>query len=199
MAIKELSPRLQLNFDEYVETWRSLITEYYMRGMDENITAEDLDLDEQGLMRYSAELSAVILFLALNAWASRKRISQEIKTRVEQAIIGNFYGALYQDDELAEEYGKFYHVKAALFFRLLSEAGWTEFNGTKFKKSRALSSALPGILPRSIRKAGNPAILSRSKSSEPSIAEASSVFSQLAANSAPDAQLIGKTKFIVQK
>ncbi|HWQ77973.1 MAG TPA: hypothetical protein VN381_04115 [Anaerovoracaceae bacterium] len=194
MAFKELSPRLQLNFDEYVETWRSLITEYYAKGMDEDLTEDTLGLDEDGLARYSAELSTVILFLALNALASRKRISQEIRAKVEQAVIKSFYNALYQDDELTVEYVKFYHVKATLFSRLLSNAGAAEFN---IRKNDIVGFAR--YLAAQVSEKPESGNLKAIEKLSAVLAEAAAVFSRLAAGSAPDAQLIGKTKFIVQK
>jgi len=194
MAIKELSPRLQLSFDEYVETWCSLITEYYSRGMDESITDGILTLDEQELTRYSAELSAVILFLALNAWTSRRRIAQAIRTKVEQAVIEGFYCGLFKDDELTAEYGKFYQVKSAMFCRILSNDGAANF---KMRQNDIIGFARYTAAQVSDKPETENLKLIEKLSIV--LAGAAGVFSQLAGNSAPDAQFVGKTKFIVQK
>lgn len=194
MTIKELSPKLQLSFDEYIETWRSLITEYYSRGMDRSITDKIPRLDEQGLTRYSAELTAVMLFLALNAWASRKRIAQAVRTRVEQAVIEDFYRKIYIEDDLTEEYKKFYDLKSALFSRLLSNA-----DAANPKMKRSIIIGFARYLAAQVSDKPERDNLKLIESLSVILAEASGIFNQLAENSAPDAQIIGKTKFIVQK
>jgi hypothetical protein len=193
MAIKEMSPRLQLSFDEYVETWRSLITEYYSRGLDQEITDDILCLDEEGLIRYSAEFSAVMLFIALSIWSSRKRISQSIRTAVDQAIVEKFYGELLKDEGLAGEYTEFYRAKAELFCRLLN---------IRPENFKAKQNEIVGFARYMVAQASDKPEKKNLKSIEMLcviLAEAAKTFYQLAENSAPDAQFVGKTKFIVQK
>jgi hypothetical protein len=95
LVLKEISARLQLKFDEYIETWSGLLTECYSRGLDKPIT-DALELDDEGLVKYSMELASVILVIGMRLW-TKSRISSDIKEKVREAVVDSFYREIYSD------------------------------------------------------------------------------------------------------
>jgi hypothetical protein len=93
VALRELSAKLQLKFREYVETWSGLLSECYSRGLDGSITG-DLDLDEDGLVKYSMELASVTLVIGMRIWTGCK-IQAEVKEKVRAAVVDAFYREIY--------------------------------------------------------------------------------------------------------
>lgn len=100
MALRELSARLQLKFKEYVETWSGLLSECYARGLDKSIT-DDLDLDEDRLVKYSMELASVVLVIGMRLWMSCK-IQADAKEKVRSAVTDAFYREIYSDSSSEE-------------------------------------------------------------------------------------------------
>jgi hypothetical protein len=93
VALQELSAKLQLKFNEYIETWSSLLSECYSRGLDKSVI-KDLELDEEDLVKYSMELASVILVIGIRLWMSCK-IQAEVKEKVRLAVVDAFYGEIY--------------------------------------------------------------------------------------------------------
>jgi hypothetical protein len=98
--LRELSARLQLKFKEYVETWNGLLSECYARGLDKSIT-DDLELNEDGLVRYSMELASVVLVIGMRLWMGCK-IQADAKEKVRAAVVDAFYREIYGDSSSEE-------------------------------------------------------------------------------------------------
>ncbi len=196
MAFKEFSPKLQLSFDEYVETWRSLVMEYYMRGLEPSIADKELKLSEEGMIRYSMDLAAVVLIIAIRICKFRLRVSEDIRKRTSDAITKKFFMDLHSraTAELLGECLSFYSSKYDIFKELCSN-----LSNPDAKKRQpeliglarylvAQVSALPEHENvRAIEQLGSLFI------------DASATCVRLAENSAVDNQMFGKLKFIVQK
>ncbi|WRS27393.1 hypothetical protein U6B65_13855 [Oscillospiraceae bacterium MB08-C2-2] len=192
MAIRELQPRLQLSFHEFAETWCTLIEEFHSRGMHADIVEAGLRLSEEEQVVYAAELAAVLLFIAMESWNSRKRVSQDIRGKSTQAIVESLYELLYQGH--AEENRELYQSRSQLFRQLSrnsADASPQKRQPELIGFARFLTAQV-STLPEQ----ENLEVIQRLSIL---FIEASATFFRLASNSFPDLQGFGKTKFIVQK
>lgn len=114
------SPQLLLNFDEYCETWRALLGEYYNLALEGNITETLLGLDEDALGRYSLELSTVLLVIANLTWRGSKGMTEEAKEKVLDAVAPIFYQSIYEEShpDFAAECEPFYRQKLQIFSQI---------------------------------------------------------------------------------
>lgn len=119
MAITTRQPELLLSFDEFVDTWVQLISEFYQRGISDDGIYLALDLDEQGAMRFPMELCTVILVLAMRTW-SAKRLHEGSRERVLEAVVGNAYRHIFaEDEETLAACMEFYRARYAMFMEIL--------------------------------------------------------------------------------
>jgi hypothetical protein len=95
MVLQEMNLKLQLKYEEYVETWSSLLQEYFSRGLDRQITGA-LELNDEKFIQYSMELASVILFTGMRYWMTSK-ISADIKEKVRGDVVDAFYAEIYRD------------------------------------------------------------------------------------------------------
>lgn len=192
MALKEMQPRLQLSFEEFTDTWGTLIEEYCQRGIHLGAESNQPSLSDEELVHFNAELTAILLFIAVEIWNSRKRISSEIRQKSTESIAEKLYRRLY--GQAAAEVRQVYEARRELFSQIchnVSNANpqkrQTELIGFARYLTAQVSDCpeqenLPFIQQLSIL-----------------FMEAAATFFQLAENSYPDLQGFGKTKFIVQK
>ncbi|MDR2143261.1 MAG: hypothetical protein LBP29_02710 [Treponema sp.] len=128
MALREPSAKLQLKFGEYVETWSGLLSECYSRGLDTSVTG-DLELDEDGLVRYSMELAAVVLVIGMRFWMGCK-VQADVKEKVRVAVVDAFYREIYGEESLSE-YREFFDGRYKTFAGLCPN-----LNGKNSEKQR---------------------------------------------------------------
>lgn len=196
MAFREIRPKLQLTFDEFVQTWRVLILEYYARALDPGLTDGELGLKEEGMLRYSLELSAILMSIALRAWNARKQVAEQVRRQVADAVVDSFYEKLFDAEyqENRAEYIAYFKSKYERFLQICPNLA-----GKDEKKRRA---ELIGLARYLAAQASDKPEEENAKAIEQLgvvFLSAAPVFLAMANNSAPDIGTIGKPKFIVQK
>jgi len=196
MAFREISPKLQLSFCEFAETWRTLILEYYSRALDPELTDRALGLDAEGLLRYSTELAAVLLSLALRAWDAKKRIAEQIRRQTAAAITDSFlkeaFGPQYEENR--DEYAAFFRRKYELFVHIcpnIASPDEKKRQNELIGLARYLAAQASGR-PEEQNAAAIEAL-------GVILLSAAAVFIRMAENSSPDLGIAGKPKFMVQK
>ncbi len=194
MAFREISPKLLLNFNEYVETWVTLIREYHQRGISNDEIFTALGLEQEAAVRFSMELGSMLLVIAMRAW-NAKRIKDEMKTLVSQAVVENAYRAVFADDEetlLACK--EFYQARYGIFAELAPD----DMKNEKQIRAQLIGFARYVVAQCSRRPEEENAQIIE-KLSVLLIAAAGS-FKRLTNNSTPDPNTVfGKPRFIVQK
>ena len=95
-----MNTKLRMKFNEYVETWSSLLQDCYSRGLGESII-DLLKPDDDGFVKYSMELALVTLFVGLRIWMKSK-ISQDVKEMVRDAVADSFYREIFNSKNDAE-------------------------------------------------------------------------------------------------
>ena len=198
MAFKEINPKLQLNFNEYIETWNTVLSEYHGRGLSEKITEKLFGMDNDRLILYSLELGTVLLVIAMRHWNSSKRFNDDSKKKVADAVAESFYLGLPGDDikELLDEYLQFYRTKYNIFYELCPNLG--ERNA----KTKQIQMELVGLARYLVAQVSDRVETDNQQLIEEVgavLIKAAAAFSMLAKNSSPNPQMIGKLKFIVQK
>jgi len=196
MAFKEISPKLQLNFDEYVETWCSLLTEYYAQGLDSAITDDVLELDEQRLAGYGLELATVVLIIGMQIWGGRKGMPDEAKKKVHSAVVASYYEGLYGKDapEFQKECVGFFNRKNDIFGELCRNLGGTD------EKARQME--LIGLARYLVAQVSDKSERQNQKAIELIgllLINAGRACARLAKNTSQSVQVAGKPRFIVQK
>ena len=150
------------------------------------------------MARYSIELAAVILCLALRAWNAKKRIPEAIRQQVSAGVTNSFldvaFGAQYQQNK--EEYTSFINRKYGLFAEICP--GMTDPDEKKRRPE------LIGLARYLAAQASSRPEEENAKAIEALgviFLSAVPVFLRLAENSAPDigVGIGGKPKFMVQK
>ena len=197
MAFQELRPKLQLTFDEFIKTWDALILEYYSRAFDPGLTDGLLGLKDEGVLRYSLELSAILLSIATRAWNAKKRISEQIKLQVADAVADRFYEELFhaQYRENQADYTGFFKRKYDLFLQICPNIA--------SKEEARRKAELIGLARYLAAQVSDRPEQENAKAIEQLgvvFLSAAPVFIALTGNSAPDVGAIGgKPRFIVQK
>lgn len=196
MKFKEITPKLQLSFDEYVETWDSIVREYYSRGLEAEITDKELSLNDEEVMKYSMELGAIVLIIALRILNSKTRMSEDIRNKISNAVIEKFYNNLYREvaAELREEYIRFFRSQYDIFNKIclnLADKDAKKRQPELIGLARYLAAQVSSRREKENVKAIEQISLIF-------IDEAATCF-KLAQNSAVDNQILGKIKFVVQK
>jgi hypothetical protein len=194
MAFREINPKLLLNFKEYVETWVALIQEYHQRGVSDDGIFTALDLGREAAMRFSMELSSMLLVIAMRAW-NAKRIKEEMKSLVAQAVVEKTYRAVFaQDEETLSACKEFYQMRYGMFAELAPD----DVKSEKQIRAQLIGFARYVVAQCSERpEEENTQVIERL--SVLLIAAAGS-FKRLTNNSTPDLNTVfGKPRFIVQK
>jgi len=196
MKIKEISPKLQLNMDEYAETWCSVITSYYWKGLEPDITDKELHLSDEGILKYSMELAAVELVIAIRVLKNRIRLNDEIQKKLTDTIIGKLYTDLYSEAKLQfkEDFISFFNSKYDIFNEVCTNLA--------DKDAKKRQPELIGLARYIVAQISD----SPEKQNVKVIEKLSLIFMdtaatclRLAQNSACENPILGKTKFIVQK
>jgi hypothetical protein len=194
MKFKEISPKLLLNFNEFTDTWGKLVKEYYQRGVSNDDIFAALELTDEGGMRFSMELASVLLVIAMRAW-KKKRIKDEVKKQVEDAVVEKTYRAVFaEDDETLSACKEFYEAR----YRMFAELAPNSEKNEKQIRNNLIGFARYVVSQCSERsEQENTAIIE--KLSVLLIAAAGS-FKRLTDSSTPDPNTVfGKPRFIVQK
>jgi len=196
MAFKEVSPKLQLSFEEYTETWLSVLNEYYAQALGDKITSELVGKDNDSLVAYSLEMGTVLLIIAMRHWQSSKRFTEAVRQKVTDKIVSAFYSGLPGNDsqELQDEYLRFFRVKSNIFLDLCPGLGGRNAEKQKME--------LVGMSRYLVAQVSNRPEKDNQRIIEQVgmiLMKAAAAFSMLAANSSPNPQMIGKPRFIVQK
>ncbi len=197
MAFREIRPKLQLTFDEFIQTWRALILEYYSRALDPGLTDRELELKEEGVLRYSMELSAILLSIALRAWNARKQISEQIRRQVSDAVVDSFYEKLFDREyqENRAEYAAYFKSRYERFLQICPNIA--------DKDERKRQAELIGLARYLVAQVSKKPEQENAQAIEQLgivFFSAAPVFLAMASNSAPDVgTIMGKPKFIVQK
>ena len=196
MVFKELNPKLQLSFDEYVETWNTLVMEYYYRGLSDQITDKALHLSDQEMVRYSMDLAATVLIIAIRILKSKARISEGIRTRVSDDILHKFFHSLHKDAsvEFNEECIKYFRIKYEIFNHICSN-----LEKEDAKKSHPELIGLARYLVAQVSSEPEHKNTKAIEKISLVLVELASVCLRLAGSSAAENQMLGKPKFIVQK
>lgn len=97
MAFREMNAKLQLKFNEFVETWAGLLKECYTRGLDQSIV-DDLALSDEDFVKYSMELALAVLVTGMRMWM-RSRIGADIKEKVRLAAVDSFYQDIFNRND----------------------------------------------------------------------------------------------------
>jgi hypothetical protein len=196
MKFKEITPKLQLSFDEYVETWDSIAKEYYSRGLEADITDKELSLNDEEVMKYSMELGTVVLIIALRILNSKTRMSEDIRNKISNAVIEKFYSSLYGEAsaELREEYMRFFRSQYDIFNKICLNLADKDAK----KRQPELIGLARYIAAQISSRHEKENVKAIEQISLVFIDEAATCF-RLAQNSAVDNQILGKIKFVVQK
>jgi hypothetical protein len=194
VKFKEISPKLQLNFNEYIDTWVKLVREYYQRGVSNDEIYTALELTEENAMRFSMELVTILLVIAMRTW-NIKRMKDEVKKTVEQAVVEKGYRAVFaEDDETLAACRDFFEARYRMFDQIAPNSAKNE----KQIRRNLIGFARYVVAQCSARgEEENAQIIERL--SVLLIAAAGS-FKRLTDNSTQDPNAVfGKPKFIVQK
>jgi hypothetical protein len=194
VKFKEISPKLQLNFNEYIDTWVKLVREYYQRGVSNDEIYTALELTEENAMRFSMELVTILLVIAMRTW-NIKRMKDEVKKTVEQAVVEKGYRAVFaEDDETLAACRDFFEARYRMFDQIAPNSAKNE----KQIRRNLIGFARYVVAQCSTRgEEENAQIIERL--SVLLIAAAGS-FKRLTDNSTQDPNAVfGKPKFIVQK
>jgi hypothetical protein len=196
MAFKELSPKLQLSFDEYIETWRSLVMEYYSRGLAPDITGKGLNLTDEGLIRYSMDLSVIVLIIAIRIWKSRVRVPENIRKKTADAIIRRFYEELNSDapEKFKEECIKYFNSKYDIFSEICSNLSNKDMSKRQLELIGLARYLVAQVSDRPEKENAGPI-----ERLSLVFVEAAATYLKLTENTAPENQVLSKPKFIVQK
>ena len=194
MKFKEISPKLLLNFNEFIDTWVKLVQEYYQRGVSNDEIFAALGLEEESAMRFSMEFVTVLLVVALRAW-SIKRMKDEVKKMVEQAVVEKSYRAVFaEDEETLSTCKEFFEARYRMFGQIAPNSA---------KNEKQIRRNLIGFARYVVAQCST-----RSEEENAQVIEHLSVlltaaagsFKRLTDNSTQDPNAVfGKPKFIVQK
>ncbi len=192
MAIKEMQPRLQLTSEEFAETWCALIEEYYQRGLSPDIIESCLHLSGDGAVHYTTELSMILLFIAMENWNSRKRISQDIRAKSTDAVVECYFNRMFGEAE--QESYKVYDKRRMLFSQLCHHVA-----DANPQKRQPELIGFARYLTAQVSERQEQQNVEAIQQLSILFIEAAATFFRFASNSFPDLQGFGKTKFIVQK
>ena len=119
-----MNTKLQMKFNEYVDTWSGLLTECYSRGLDKTIINE-LQLSDEAFIKYSMELALVTLVVGIRIWMKSK-ISSDIKEMVREAVVDSFYREIFNNKDDAAFIANckdFFNERYKAFFELCPNLG----------------------------------------------------------------------------
>lgn len=196
MVFNEINPKLQLSLDEYVETWSSIILDYYWRGLASDITDKELRLSDEALLSYSMELAAIELIIAVRVLKNRIRLTEELGKKVSEAVVKKFYSDIQGADksEYMEEFIKFFNSKYSVFNEIC-----TNLTDKDAKKRQPELIGMARYLVAQVSdRPEKQNVKAIEKLSLLFIDTAASCL-RLAKNSAVENPMLGRVKFIVQK
>lgn len=199
MAFAAQTKRMELllKFDEYVETWQTLITEYYQRIISDDDIYVALQLDEENAMRFSMELGTVLLVMAMRDF-KEKKLKSAHKDAVERELVQKVYRSIFADDEeTVAACEEFYKNR----FAMLGQLAPTKSETTAEKRQKNLLGFARYVVAQCSEKTelGNARVIEKLGVH---LTQASGSFIRLIQNTDPDVNGLptkNKPRFIVTK
>lgn len=196
MVFNEINPKLQLSLDEYVETWSSIILDYYWRGLAPDITDKELRLSDEALLNYSMELAAIELIIAVRVLKNRIRLTEELGKKVTEAVVKRFYSDIQGADksEYMEEFIKFFNSKYGVFNEIC-----TNLTDKDAKKRQPELIGMARYLVAQVSDRPEKQNVKAIEKLSLLFIDTAANCLRLAKNSAVENPILGRVKFIVQK